>query len=122
MEKTSRFVNKVTSYLRELAHETDSVKKSEFFRKYLAIMSRFWSYSCRNQLLIMAQMPQATRVAGFRKWREMKRHVKKGSIAIKITAPCIRKEKLINPDTEKVTEQEEVTSFRPVNVFDISQT
>ena len=81
MEKTSKFVDKVTGYLRELAHATDTVKKSEFFKHYLEIMSRFWKYSYRNQLLIMGQMPQATRVASFRKWREMKRHVKKGSIA-----------------------------------------
>ena len=82
MEKTSKFVDKVTSYLRELAYETDTVRKSEFFRRYLEIMSRFWSYSYRNQLLIMSQMPQATRVAGFRKWREMKRYVKKQSVIL----------------------------------------
>ena len=122
MKKTSKFVDKVTSYLRELAYETDAVKKSEFFRRYLEIMSKFWRYSYRNQLLIMSQMPQATRVASFRKWREMKRYVKKGSKAIKITAPCIRKEKLIDPDTGKVIEQEEVRGFGQANVFDVSQT
>ncbi len=81
MGKQNQFVNRIVSYLRQLANETDAVKKSEFFRRYLGIMSKFWRYSYRNQLLIMAQMPQATRVAGFRKWREMKRWVTKGSIA-----------------------------------------
>ncbi|MFC1714415.1 ArdC-like ssDNA-binding domain-containing protein [Candidatus Poribacteria bacterium] len=122
MKKTSKFVDKVTNYLKELAYETDTVKKSEFFRRYLEIMSKFWRYSYRNQLLIMSQMPQATKVASFRKWREMKRYVKKGSKAIKITAPRISMEKHIDPDTGKVTEQEEIRGFGQANVFDISQT
>jgi len=122
MDKTSKFVDRVTSYLRELAYETDAVKKSEFFRRYLEIMSKFWRYSYRNQLLIMSQMPHATRVASFRKWREMKRYVKKGSKAIKITAPRMSKEKHIDPDTGKVIEQAEVRGFGQANVFDVSQT
>ena len=122
MDKTSKFVDRVTSYLRELAYETDTVKKSEFFRRYLEIMSKFWRYSYRNQLLIMSQMPHATRVASFRKWREMKRYVKKGSKAIKITAPRMSKEKHIDPDTGKVIEQAEVRGFGQANVFDVSQT
>ena len=116
MDHANQFVNKIIGYLRQLASETDAVKKSEFFKCYLEIMSRFWKYSYRNQLLIMSQMPQARKIAGFRKWREMKRHVKKGSKAIKILAPSIRKPKNEN-DTE-----EETVGFLPVNVFDISQT
>ena len=122
MEYANKFLNEVVASLKELASETDKVKQSEFFKRYLDVVSKFWRYSYRNQLLIMSQMPQATRVASFRKWREMKRYVKKGSKAIKITAPRISKEKHIDPDTGKVIEQEEVRGFGQANVFDISQT
>jgi len=121
MGKPNQFVNKIVSYLKQLADETDAVKKSEFFRRYLEIMSKFWRYSYRNQLLIMVQMPQATRVAGFRKWRDMKRWVKKGSKAIRILAPSMRKATEEDPETGKEVEKEDILFF-PVNVFDVSQT
>ena len=52
------FPGEVTTLLKELAQETDKVKRSEFFRQYLETMSKFWRYSYHNQLLIMSQMPR----------------------------------------------------------------
>ncbi|MFC1714742.1 hypothetical protein ACFL6S_13835 [Candidatus Poribacteria bacterium] len=62
MGKQNQFVNKIVSYLKQLTAETDAVKKSEFFRRYLGIVPDFWRYSYRNQLLIMSQMPQQRRL------------------------------------------------------------
>jgi len=41
-----------------------------------------------NLLLIGAQAPQATRVAGFRTWQSLGRQVRKGERGIAILAPC----------------------------------
>lgn len=80
-KKAKQFILEVMQHLRDLAKETDEVRRSEFFRQYLEVMSKFWKYSYHNQLLISCQMPDASRVAGFRKWKKLGRHVKKGSIA-----------------------------------------
>ena len=85
--KGNWFIKEVVEHLKQLAAETDEVKRSEIFRQYLETMAKFWKYSYHNQLLILCQMPKATRVAGFRKWREMGRWVRKGSKSIKILAP-----------------------------------
>ena len=84
MEHANKFLNEVVEWLKELASGTDKVKQSEFFRQYLDVLSRFWKYSYHNQLLIVRQMPDATRVAGFRTWNSLKRRIKKGSKAIRL--------------------------------------
>jgi len=105
----------VEQALKQLVSETEEAKKSDFFKNYLDIMSRFWDYSPYNQLLIYLQMPNASRVAGFHKWRQLGRNIIKGSKAIRILAPA--KSKKIKED-----EEETITYFRKVSVFDISQT
>src|SRR5215217_6662352 len=54
------------------------------FRSWRRVVSRFHEYSLANTLLIAAQNPDATKVAGYRKWQEMGRQVRKGEKAIKI--------------------------------------
>ena len=112
--------------------------ESDRFMSYLRTMSRFHTYSVNNQMLIHMQMPGATRVAGFNKWKnQFERHVKKGEKGIKIIAPTPFKKKIeemkLDPDTRlpvldregrTVMEEKEVEipMFRPVTVFDVSQT
>ena len=109
-----KFLNEVVASLKELASETDKVKQSEFFKHYLDIMSKFWRYSYHSQLLTMSQMPQATRIAGFLKWREMGRWVRKGSRAIRILAPRISKVVSIDPQSGETIEEDEVIGLFPV--------
>lgn len=100
---------------------------SEKFITYLQVMSRFHNYSLNNQILIAAQMPEATIVAGYNSWmRNFDRHVKRGEKSITILAPMKIKIKI---DTDKVDEygnviqeEKEGIKFRPVSVFDVSQT
>jgi len=121
MEEANVLLQEIVLYLKELAEETDKVKQSEFFKHYLDTMSRFWKYSYHNQLLIFRQMPKATKVAGFRKWQEMNRRVKKGSKAIKILAPYIKR--IVETDSKTGEKKEKkITYFYPVSVFDQSQT
>ena len=112
--------------------------ESDRYRNYLTTMSRFHRYSLNNIMLIHAQRPDATLVAGFNKWKNsFGRHVKKGEKGIQILAPTPYKikqeEQKLDPDTklplldengEPVTEEKEVTipMFKVVSVFDVSQT
>jgi antirestriction protein ArdC len=66
----------------------EQLRSSDGWRVYLAARARFRSYSPRNILLILAQHPNATRVAGFRAWLDLGWCVTKGSTAIRIWAPC----------------------------------
>lgn len=112
--------------------------ESDRYWNYLTTMSRFHRYSLNNVMLIHAQRPNATLVAGFNKWKNsFGRHIKKGEKGIQILAPTpykikVDKEKL-DPDTKlpmldddgnPITEEKEVTipMFKVVSVFDISQT
>ena len=53
---------------------------SEALTAYLTAMGRFHTYSFGNILEIARQKPDATRVAGFWKWKELGRSVKKGAV------------------------------------------
>lgn len=106
-----------------------NLKDSDEFKKYLKCMSRFHSYSYNNTLLIMMQMPQATLIAGYGSWKKnFNRTVKKGEKGIKILAPVPVKRTVdmqsMDENGETYTQKQEITIpvFRPVTVFDISQT
>ena len=112
--------------------------ESEKYMKYLSTMSRFHHYSVNNTMLIYMQKPDATLVAGFNKWRDQfERYVKKGEHGITIIAPTPFKKKIeeqkLDPDTHApmldasgkvITEEREIEipMFKPVKVFDVSQT
>jgi hypothetical protein len=100
--------------------------KGDTLTAYLNSMARFRKYSLNNQMAIALQCPHATLVAGFREWKKKGRYVKRGEKGIMITAPVIRKAKteIIQPDESDNTpgEDEEIVGFRPVYVFDVSQT
>ena len=112
--------------------------ESDKYRRYLSVMSRFHRYSVNNTMLIYMQRPDATLVAGYNKWKnQFSRHVKRGEHGITIIAPTPYKKKIeeqkLDPDTKapmldkdgKVIMEEkeiEIPLFRPVKVFDVSQT
>ena len=121
MNKSKELINQIEDRLKGLAIETDEFKRSEFFKQYLDVISKFWKYSYHNQMLICCRMPDATRVAGFRTWQTLKRSVLKGSKAIKILAPYKKKVADKDPITNEEKEKR-ITLFIPVNVFDVSQT
>lgn len=96
--------------------------RSDTLIRFLEFQGRFHSYSFRNCLLIAQQMPEATYVAGFRRWLELRRYVRKGEKGIMILAPMVRKAKSKDCDAEGGEETRTVCGFRAVYVFDLSQT
>lgn len=100
---------------------------SEKYITYLQVMSKFHTYSANNQVLIAMQMPDATAVAGYNSWiRNFDRHVKRGEKSITILAPMKVKIKIDtdrrDADGKVIQEERETIKFRPVSVFDVSQT
>ena len=111
--KQNELGEKIDKWIDDLINATDAARKSELIQNYLATVAKFHNYSFSNMLLIMLQCPNASRVAGYKKWQELNRQVRKGEQALKIFAPLIRKDD---------TGDDEVYGFRAVNVFDLSQT
>jgi hypothetical protein len=127
----------IDQWLAELVDAVDDARASAQFQRWLDVQSHFHDYSHRNTLLITLQCPDATKVAGYRTWqREFNRHVTEGESAIWIWAP------LISPqcpacgnspsyhadsdceydETPSEEWDEGVVGFKPVPVFDVSQT
>ena len=112
--------------------------QSDKYAEYLRTMSRFHKYSVNNTMLIYMQKPDATLVAGFNKWRDQfERNVLKGEKGIKIIAPTPYKKKIeqekrdpdtnlptLDADGKVIVEEKEIKipMFKPVTVFDVSQT
>jgi hypothetical protein len=107
----------------------------EDWQRWLSVAARFPRYSFRNQLLILAQRPDARAVMGYRAWQALGHQVRRGERSIDILAPCTYKAKAKNtepesddPSDEDRDDSEEgrprriLRGFRVAHVFDISQT
>src|SRR6516225_3578959 len=75
---------------------------SETLKNYLAAMARFRQYSWHNVAMIFSQRPDATRVAGFHTWKQLRRSVKRGAKGIMILAPI-----LLRKSNEEVADEEQ---------------
>jgi antirestriction protein ArdC len=107
----------------QMREAVEALRSSEGWQRWLRVRRHFRTYSFRNQLMIAMQCPQATRVAGFRKWLEIGYTVRKGEGAIRIWAPCPPTKKAIVRWREEGAkpDEEPSTYFRLVPVFDASQ-
>jgi len=112
---SQELTKKITDHIHELAQATDAARMSEAFQEYLDFSARFHHYSINNQWLIWMSKPDATHVAGFCRWKEMGRYVKKGEQGIPILAPVLKK-------VDEQDDKRELVGFRVVYVFDASQT
>jgi len=106
----------------QLQDSLQELVTSEDWQRALSVAARFHDYSFANTRLIWAQSAARgftpNRVAGYRAWQELGRHVRKGERGLQILAPVIRK---VTPDNGE-EEERRVVGFRVVHVFDIAQT
>jgi hypothetical protein len=108
---------RITERIQELAQATDAARVSDEMLRYLDMSARFHQYSPCNVWLILMSKPNATHVAGFKKWMTLNRYVRKGEHGIPILAP------IMTTFTNDIGEEEErLIGFKVVYVFDISQT
>lgn len=92
---------------------SDVVLDGNKFKQYLDVLSKFDKYSLGNTLLIMAQNPNATKLADFEHWKENKAIIKKGEKGI-----CI-----LEPGEEYKREDGTLAvSYNVKKLFDITQT
>ena len=97
------------------------------YEKYLKFQKQFTKYSFNNIVLIYSQFPDATRVAGKAKWKELGRELMPNAKAIHITAgmPAQGKttvKKIVNGEEVKEEQTYNYTAYKQAYVYDISQT
>jgi len=127
----------IEEWIDDLIELVDEATATEEFQQWLNVQSRFHDYSHRNTLLIKLQCPEATKVAGYNTWRnEFDRYVKEGEQAIWIWAPIITtrcpscknspsyhdRSDCGYDETPPEEWSKGLVGFKPVPVFDVSQT
>lgn len=114
---------------RQLEAELQRLVDSGEYASWFAKMASFHRYSPNNTLWILAQRPDATRVASYRTWQKIGRQVRRGETGIMVFHPkpfwvdAATGERVSPPKTpgESATRQRRM-SFGIGHVFDVSQT
>lgn len=106
-----------------IVEQVQQLADSGQWRAFLEFARSFHSYSLNNLLLILAQNPSATMVAGFRQWQAKGRQVRKGEKSMKIFG-YREKKATRDEDQREVDENDERVAlyFPTLSVFDIAQT
>jgi antirestriction protein ArdC len=103
-----------------ISDQVEQLRDTGRWTAFLDFAKAFHTYSLNNLLLILSQMPEASQVAGFRKWQSLGRQVRKGEKAIRIFGYSTKK---ITQEDENGDEVEKrVARFPILSVFDIGQT
>lgn len=79
-----------------IAEQVEALRGSDEWTAFLDYLGSFHGYSLNNVLLMLAQRPSATNVAGFQQWKEKGRQVRKGQSGMKI----------FGFSTKKITDEE----------------
>jgi len=125
-----------TTLHHRLAEQVASMREGQDWQQWLAVAARFHTYSFSNTMLILAQRPDATAVAGYQAWKTLGRQVNKGEKGIQILAPLVRRTAPANhapddgdteptehdPQRGAVPSRHAVTGFRVTHVWDVTQT
>ena len=108
----------------KLVEAIESLTTGEDWQRMLDLAGRFHTYSSNNVFLILSQRPDATRVAGYRTWGTLGRHVCKGERGIAILAPCVYRARPVDESDERDRPAiaRILRGFRVVHVFDVAQT
>ncbi len=130
---------KLTELHDTLAEQVTALASGPQWRAWLDTAAKFHNYSFGNTLLIAAQKPEATQVAGYTLWQQLGRQVDKGQRGISIIAPVTRKVEVDQAESAPAAEHQSgersatnsgesagsarhVSGFRAAYVWDVSQT
>jgi antirestriction protein ArdC len=116
--------DKLTELHETMLEAISELTSSEDWKRMLELARRFHTYSANNVWMILAQRPEATRVAGFRTWKELGRSVRRGEHGIAIFAPCVYRARPVDEEEEARRPElaKVLKGFRVVHVFDVTQT
>lgn len=103
--------DKIKELTEKLQAGIQELYDSDKYRDYLRTMAKFTNYSFNNTVLIWAQRPDASAVAGYRAWQtKFDRTVNPGAKGIMIYEPTnykrILKEKVLDQDGNPVKDQD----------------
>lgn len=125
-EKQERAQQKRDAAIEKFNAAIEQLQDSDSYRAWLTMRAKFHNYSFRNCVLIWAQFPEATHVAGYRAWQnDFERQVRKGEKGIVILRPIMVR---CRPDDDDYAVGEDgkpklrVRGFGTTTVFDVSQT
>lgn len=117
---SSPTVERRTELLALLGEQAEKLRTGEGWQHWLDIARRMHGYSVNNQLLILAQRPDATYVMGYRAWQAIGRQVNSGEHGVGILAPVIKR--VAAEDRKPDEPDRRVVAFKPAFVFDVAQT
>ena len=113
----------------QLTERIASMDSLQAWSAWLRFANSFHTYSFRNTVLIWAQRPEATMVAGYRAWQAKGRQVRRGETAIKVFGPVTTREPKLDVQGRPVRDahgkpvhEVRIVGVKPVSVFDVSQT
>ena len=104
-----------------IIEQVEALRESGAWEQFLRFAQVFHRYSINNLLLIQAQKPEATQVAGYRTWQKVGRQVRKGERGLRIFGGRDVFETVEDEQTGEDRRRRR-TVFFPVSVFDKSQT
>jgi antirestriction protein ArdC len=102
-----------------LVDQVAALTSGDEWQRMLRMAARMRQYSLNNVLLILAQRPDATQVAGYRAWQALGYQVRRGETGISILAPMTYRVRDDKDDDERRLLR--LAGFRVATVFDISQ-
>src|SRR6476620_10270319 len=112
-----------------LRQAVEALESGEQWQSWLRFARGFHNYSFNNMILIRAQRPDATAVASYKTWQAKGRQVRKDETALRVLAPILRRTPVLDDkgrptlgEDGKPRQRQQVCGFRPVPVFDLSQT
>jgi DNA primase len=130
--------DKLAGLHRTLTEQVAALATGPAWRRWLDVAARFHTYSLNNTLLLLAQKPDATSVAGYTTWQQLGRQVTKGEQGLMILAPVTRRADPADPPAAAAgtpptpapepvgadpgAQSRRVVGFRPAYVWDVSQT
>lgn len=113
----------------QLREGVEVIESGADWRAWLDFARHFHRYSFNNLVLIWRQRPDASSVASYRTWQSVDRQVRRGEHALRVLAPVLRRSIVLDSEGRATHDEEgkprrrqQVVGFRPVAVFDISQT
>ena len=78
MSQTGTRTDRLKAAHEKLSQAIESIVTGDDWQRMLQTAAKFHRYSFQNQLLIFSQRPDATLVAGFHRWQQLGRSVRKG--------------------------------------------
>ena len=118
----NNYQEKINDALKMIEDGLSKIQTNKDWIKYLQFVSRFYSYSPNNIMLIYMQDPNASFVKGYNSWKSLNRFVKKGAKGIAIFAPCIKKVETKDEDTGETTTIKTLNGYKITYVYDIENT